>query len=187
MDGYGSHVHVNEALNIFREHRIHIVKEEGGTSHVCQSYDQAQAKQDKSAAQQLLEVARGRIHGDIDQWTLLSILIVSIRNMDKKHWENSFKTVNLHPDCRVSFDCWIDKIGQHLQTGELSYFRTNENSHYDAMPVCWKRLSLDDREEVVSILDELYMRARESGELMWSKEKVMALQKFVGLKDMMKL
>ena len=38
LDGYGSHLH-GDALKIFADYKILIVKEEGDTSQVCQSYD----------------------------------------------------------------------------------------------------------------------------------------------------
>jgi hypothetical protein len=98
MDGFSSHVNVAEALQQFRDGKHHAVKEEAGTSHINQSYDQDVAKKDKASTRELLEFARGRINRDVDQWTLLGILIVAIRNISTSAWENSFKAVNLHPD-----------------------------------------------------------------------------------------
>ena len=45
LDGFGSHVNVNAAHEIFHNHRIMVIKEEGDTSHVNQAYDQFVAKQ----------------------------------------------------------------------------------------------------------------------------------------------
>ena len=38
LDGFGSHLE-GGALKVFMDHKILIVKEEGDTSQVCQSYD----------------------------------------------------------------------------------------------------------------------------------------------------
>ena len=46
-DGFKSHVHVNTALKTFHDNKIRVVKEEDGTSHMNQPYDQGQAKADK--------------------------------------------------------------------------------------------------------------------------------------------
>ena len=186
MDGYGSHVNVTEGLEIMSENKLHAAKEESGTSQICQSYDQHQARQDKQVTGDLTEIARGRV-SCMDQWALLGVLVVGIKNMDGRHWENSFKKVNQHPDHRVSFDCWLDRIKEHITTGELNYFRTNEDYYYDAMPSCWKKLTVDDRREVVELMDQYYSEAKVRGVSPWSKENVISLTKFCSKKDVMKL
>ena len=47
LDRFGSHVNVQISKEIFIEHKILIVKEEGNTSQVYQSYDQWFEKADK--------------------------------------------------------------------------------------------------------------------------------------------
>ena len=59
-----------------------LVKEEAGTSHVNQPYDQETAQADKRASRQLLEMARRKVSGNIDQWKLIGILIVAINNLN---------------------------------------------------------------------------------------------------------
>ena len=58
FDGFKSHVNVLAALQKFYEAKIRAAKEEGGTSATNQAYDQQQAKQDKAATRQLLDLAR---------------------------------------------------------------------------------------------------------------------------------
>jgi len=159
MDGFSSHVNVAQALQQFRDDKHNAVKEEAGSSHVNQSYDKDVAKKDKASTKELLEFSRGRINRDVDQWTLLGTLIVAIRNLPTSAWENSFKAVNLHPDHRVPFDCWVDRIGSHLSTGERVYFRKNEDFIFDAMPACWKRLPPNQRQELVDTIDSFYDKA----------------------------
>eukprot|EP00957_Ditylum_brightwellii_P106411 8117698-Ditylum_brightwellii.AAC.2 len=144
MDGFGSHIMVADALEVFCSTKNHVVKEEGCTSHVYQSYNKEVMYNDKSISRQLLEIEQSQINDSVDQWELLAVLIVAILNTEKDTWTNSFKAVNLQPDLQVSFDCWIEKIKQHLVVGELTHFCKNNSLHYDAMPVCWEKLSVKD-------------------------------------------
>jgi hypothetical protein len=57
-NGFGSHVNVLLAQDIFSHSKILVIKEEGDTSHVNQAYAQSVAKQDKLLMQQNLELAR---------------------------------------------------------------------------------------------------------------------------------
>eukprot|EP00957_Ditylum_brightwellii_P071842 5460558-Ditylum_brightwellii.AAC.1 len=78
MDGFNSHVNVAEALQKSRDVKHHAVKEEGGSSHINQSYNQDVAKRTRHQQE--------------------SCLIVAICNIPTSAWENLFKAVNLHPD-----------------------------------------------------------------------------------------
>ena len=66
-DGFKYHANVTEGLNFFAEERIRVGKEEAGTSAFNQSYDKFQAKQDKAQTRQLLDLARQKVHGRINQ------------------------------------------------------------------------------------------------------------------------
>ena len=81
LDGFKSHVNVQETMTIWSQHKIRIAKEEAGTSHINQAYDQQQAKVDKQMARELLDKCRGKIRGNMDQYQLVAILIVGIRNL----------------------------------------------------------------------------------------------------------
>ena len=91
FDAFKSHVNVDEASIFFASVEIRAVKEEAGTSHVNQPYDQETAQADKRSARQLLEMARTKVRGNIDQWKFIGILIISINNLKKEVWINSFK------------------------------------------------------------------------------------------------
>jgi hypothetical protein len=68
-DGFGSHVNVPLAQDIFSEHKIMVIKEEGDTSHVNQAYDQFVAKKDKAIMRDSLEIVRRVLISErIDQW-----------------------------------------------------------------------------------------------------------------------
>ena len=66
-DGFKSHVNVTEGLGIFAEERVRVGKEEAGTSTFNQAYDKFQANQDKAQTRQLLDLARRKVHGRINQ------------------------------------------------------------------------------------------------------------------------
>ena len=53
LDGFKSHVNVDEALKKFASVKIRIVKEEAGTSHVNQPYDQETAQANQRSSRQL--------------------------------------------------------------------------------------------------------------------------------------
>ena len=55
LDGFGSHVNVHSTQQIFSDHKILIIKEEGDTSHVNQAYDQQVAKSVSATNEQLVE------------------------------------------------------------------------------------------------------------------------------------
>ena len=142
---------MNEALNEFSDAKIRALKEEAGTSHVNQPYDQETAQADKRASRQLLEMARRKVNGNIDHWKLIGILIVAINNLKSDVWIKSFKKVNLHPKFRVDYYEWLHRISSHITTGEAAYTRTN-NGMYDAMPALWKNLTIEHRQKVLSII-----------------------------------
>ena len=117
-NGFKLHINVDKALQVFYDHKIRVAKEEAGTSHVNQAYDQEQSKQDKRVSHELIKMCRTRVTTHIDQWQLIRILTVGIKSLPASVWINSFKTVNLHPQHRVSFDQWLTKIAGHIKTGE---------------------------------------------------------------------
>ena len=71
LDGFGSHLQ-GRALQVFADHKILIVKEEGDTSQVCQAYDKDAAKGDKRHHRNLLNGIRLHIP-IVDCWHLVFI------------------------------------------------------------------------------------------------------------------
>lgn len=186
FDGFKLNVNVTEALKEFHDNKIKAATEEGGTSVLNQAYDQEQAKKDKSKARELLNCARQKINAVVNQWTLIGVLIVCIKNMSGAIWERSFKSVNLHPDFRVSFDDWIAKIKPYLSAGEQTYSRANESSLFDAMPEFWKNMDAKDRRDVVRMTDKFAADAGE-GETPWSKKNVLTLLPYCSLDKILHL
>ena len=152
-DGFKSHFNVTEGLETFAEERIRVRKEEDGTSAFNQSYDKLQVKQDNTQTRKILDLARWKVHGQINQWQLIMVISTDIQNIPGKVCTDSFVTVNLHPHHRMTFHEWIKNILPDVKTGETSCFRNHEGSYYDAMPPIWKNISLPVQREVMCIID----------------------------------
>ena len=60
-------MNVTDALKLFSEERIRVGKEEASTSDYNQAYDKFQEKQDKAQTKHLLDLARRKVHGRINQ------------------------------------------------------------------------------------------------------------------------
>ena len=71
LDGFVSHLE-GDALKVFADHKIFIVKEEGDTSHVCQAYENEVAKSDKRHHCDFLSGIRCDMPC-IYQWTLVIV------------------------------------------------------------------------------------------------------------------
>ena len=82
-DGFKSHINVTEGLKTFAEERIRVGKEEDGTSAFDQAYDSFQAKQDKAQTRELLDLARRKVHGRINQWQIIMVIYTAIQNITK--------------------------------------------------------------------------------------------------------
>lgn len=108
LDGFGSHVNVEEAHKTFAEHKIKIIKEEGDSSQVNQAYDQVVAKQDKTHMRHHLELVRRKLGSrKIDQWTLISLAIEAQLKVTHQDWIRSHKRVNTHPSTdKTSIRCF---------------------------------------------------------------------------------
>ena len=185
LDGFGSHCNVHEAQQIFYDRKILIIKEEADTSHVNQAYDQSVAKNDKAGMRANLDLICGVVGVRMDQWYLISIAMEALKKVQPQSWIDSFTKVNLHPKKRMSFDKWIKKIDSKLVTGE-QFFKKENKGLYDATPACWKRLSVEERHDIVSIIDRAHDTAPTDAPV-WTKANVLRLVKYVPLKDVFKL
>ena len=108
MDGFASHLNVREALEIFDQFKILLLKEEGDSSHVNQSYDQLVAKQDKLLTKTYLGMLRTHLKGNIDQYLLVATLCHVLKKVSESDaWKTSFIKVNLHPHHSLPFQDWI--------------------------------------------------------------------------------
>lgn len=187
MDGFKSHVNVLETMEVWTQYKIRVAKEEAATSHINQAYDKFQAKQDKQVTRELLEMCRNSVTTHVNNWQLIGILSVGIKNLPADIWKKSFIAVNMHPDHRISFQEWINKISSHIDTGEASYSRTNM-SIFDAMPEFWKNMTVRDRQNIIKKINEF--KAIEKGSLhqvFTKKAYIIHLTRYVLLNNIQKL
>ena len=132
-----------------------------------------------------LDLIRPHIGVRLDQWYLITIAIEALKKIKPNAWIESFKKVNLHPQHdRVSFDDWLKKIDSKLSSGEFFASRT---SLFDAMPAVWKNMSVQDRHDVVSVIDSFYRDKALDGKPIWTTSHVLRLVKYVPLGDVGKL
>ncbi|KAI2510833.1 hypothetical protein MHU86_3619 [Fragilaria crotonensis] len=184
LDGFGSHVNVHQAQEVFYKRKILILKEEGDTSHINQAYDQSVAKNDKAGMRANLDLIRPHIGTRLDQWYLITIAIEALKRVQPSAWIESFIKVNLHPRFRMSFDLWLRKIDGKLTPRK---FFSNRTSLFDAMPAVWKKLSVEDRHNVVALIDGFYSSSEFEDVPIWTKGNVLQLVKYVPIGDVGKL
>jgi hypothetical protein len=187
LDGYGSHLQP-KALVVFAEHNIEVLKEEGDTSHVNQAYDQSVAKTDKRLIREkndMLKSARTGNNKVVDQYDTVGCCISALLDYPEKDWINSFIKVNMHPDHRVSFKLWLERIEESVKTGE-KYFK-GRLTLYDAMPAVWKGLSEKLRRIICTRIDRFYEDARtnlnDPNENPWNKENILSLVQHIPLDE----
>ena len=186
LDGFGSHVNVNDAHKIFEAYKIMVVKEEGDTSQVNQAYDQLTAKEDKRLLNCNLIQVKKTLKEHMSQWHLIKIAANAQMKIKTLVWMNSFIRVNMHPKYRMEFNAWIEKLEKKgiMESGKLFYNNFNCGM-YDAMPAFWRRMPVQSREDFVAAVDTIY-RTTEEGQSVWSSVNIRTLTKFVPLDDIAK-
>ena len=103
----------------------------------------------------------------------------------KESWIESFKKVNMHPHTRSTSDVRIRKLDDcgFISAGK---FFENRTTFYDAMPECWKKLYVDQRQTVIGIIRDAY-NSTPSNQNVWRKQNILSLAKFVILEYVFKL
>ena len=186
LDGFGSHVNVNEAHKIFEAYKIMVVKEEGDTSQVNQAYDQLTAKEDKRLLNCNLIQVKKTLKDHMSQWHLIKIAANAQMKIKTSVWKNSFIRVNMHPKFRMEFNAWIHKLEEKgiMESGKL-FYNNFDCGMYDAMPAFWRRMPVQSREDFVAAVDTMY-RTTQEGQSVWSPVNIRMLTKFVPLDDIAK-
>ena len=57
----------------------------------------------------------------------------------------------MHPHTRSTFDVWIRKLDDRGFLSAKKFLKKRTNL-YDAMPACWKKLDVDQRQAVMGIV-----------------------------------
>ena len=108
LDGFGSHL-VGDALLIFSDHLILVLKEEGDTSQVSQAYDQYVAKNDKRFTREILDKYKYHSTHVLNQWELILVINTALNKVPTKSWRDSFIKVNACPSQHQPFETWVKK------------------------------------------------------------------------------
>ena len=156
-DGFSSHEYEPRSLELRAARNIHTAKEESGTSHVNQAFDQLVAKNDKKVAAEILAAQREMKHvnkGVIDQYGLVHTAIAIVKATTRDMWIKSFRRVALNPTNRQSWDEWVEYIKPFLQAG--ASFKPESaidvNDWYAMLPALWRGMSLEERQKATGIL-----------------------------------
>jgi len=110
----------------------------------------------------------------IDQWTLIALAIEAQRMIAVSDWHQAHVRVNTCPSTRLGFEGWIRKLGRRgvILSGEK--FHTKRTSPFDAMPACWVKLSVEQRHEVLAIIQSVYNLAEMCEDKPeWSKKQLL--------------
>ena len=113
---------------------------------VCQAFDRWVAKAGKKRAQRTLDMLR-RSHVDpiINQWTLVMVGLSMLRDCDSSRvWETSFIAVNMHPNHRLSWEDFRDKINGFIVASQK--FETEVIDLQTLLPQSWLQLPLEKRQ-----------------------------------------
>ena len=151
LDVFGSHVNVHIEQEIFIEHKIIIVKEEGDTSEVCQAYDQWVAKLDKRYSRHNLHMVRKALGSSMNQYHIIKLVANTQLKVTKKEWVNSFICVNMHPKFWLPFKKLEDN-----RVLELGKNFLKEKGLYDAMPAFCRCMLVEIFHSCASAVDNLY-------------------------------
>ena len=154
LDGYLPHTTSLEAMLAYFRRRILLLKEEGESSHVSQTYDQKKAIEDKKNMREaavMLRAAGSLILGVLDTWALMLCGMHATRQSSPGAWIESAKKVNLHPFHRVSFEALCRRIAPFLQGG-LNFKTETAEDKYALLPGWWHGMSPAEKKAVAAIV-----------------------------------
>ena len=154
FDGFGAHMSSVLVLEMCIVYKILSLKEEGNTSHVNQVYKNYIAKSNKKSCSCSVGVQRECIYyncGVVDQWGLIHSGLLSVHDVNKTTWKNSFAAYNLDPRTRVDFPTWCKKIQQYLLAGD-SFKAGILVDRYLLLPFWWQELSSKEKKILLVLL-----------------------------------
>lgn len=111
---------------------------------------------------------------------VIRICIEALKKIPPTTWIDSFNRVNLHPDHRVSFKAWMEKIPPALLASGA--FVEHPMLH-DALPAVWSNMTVEQRHQIKFMLDAFHQQSEEP----WNKTNVMRLCEYVALDDIPKI
>ena len=184
VDGYGPHTTSLEAMRLYYDAKILLLKEESYMSHVNQTYDQYKAKEDKSNMREAIALMRRATElnkGVVDGWGLVIVILHAVRESKPDVWVKSAVLVNLHPYHRLPFGEYMatPRMQSFLQGGQNFKVETSVQK-YELMPSFWHGMELEEKRLVVRIVDK---------HAAWTPEFVVELYSMahIAMKDMQNL
>ncbi len=78
-------------------------------SAINQPFDQQVANSDKQCIRELWVMVRYKVRM-ISQFDLIAICVKAFQKVKSTDWVKSFVKVNLHPDFRIDFVDWLNRI-----------------------------------------------------------------------------
>ena len=81
-------------------------------------------------------------------------MFTRIENCDYLHLDNSFKRVNIYPDCGLSFSEWLLNIESQMDTGKRFY--ASLTGILDAVPDVWKNMSNEMQTQLFNVIQGFY-------------------------------
>ena len=155
LDGFKSHVNSASSMKLFQEAKIDILKEEADSSQVNQPFDRDPALDEKRIGRDLMSCLRLAVRV-LDQWKLVHIIAEAHRVLPKGSWERSFKRCNLHPDHRVGFVDWCERIMPELQCGSKFEIEDTDTDRRALLPPWWRNLAQTTKEQAAAIASKYH-------------------------------
>ena len=121
LDGFGSHLD-SDALLVFCNYKILVIKEEGDTSQVSQAYDQMMAKANKRQFRDFVDTVRAHYKSVLNQWDIIIIVNDALNQVaTTKAWVTSFIHVNLCPSQCKPFAEWLLKHKENVKAADFFF------------------------------------------------------------------
>ena len=136
----GFKVHLDAPMLVgFRDKNVLTACENRDSSAINQAFDKLVARAGKKRAARVISLMqRSHITPVIDQWYLVLVVLAMLRDCGASDvWTNSFIAVNMHPDYRVGYDEWMQKISPAVASADK--FETEGDVDLaELLPKAWK-------------------------------------------------
>ena len=136
----GFKVHLDPSMLVgFRERNVLTAVENRDSSAINQAFDKLVARAGKKRAARVISLMqRSHITPVIDQWYLVLVVLAMLRDCSASDvWTNSFIAVNMHPDYRIGYEEWMQKISPAVASADK--FETEGEVNYaELLPKAWK-------------------------------------------------
>ena len=91
----------------------------------------------------------------------------------------------MRPKNRIPFQEWIKVLNNRKILTSENFF-DKRKLLYDAIPACWKNLSVFNRRAITDILDDIY-NSTQTEKSLWTSANILKLTKYIKLDEVFKL